>query len=119
MVYEYFVTLRREVELFWKHKWTGATVLFYFNRYLSLLVNIYGLVASDAHTSDQVRGTIRSRVLLSLTPARSYHKRYAESLLVGYIQVLSNNNESCCSCAAEMKAYKIIKVLQYLPWAGM
>ena len=119
MVYEYLVTLRREVELFWNHKWTGAAVLFYFNRYLSLLVNVYGLVASDAHTSVQVRKTIRIRVLLSLTPARSRYKRYAESLLVRYVQVLGNSNESRCSCAAGMKAYKIIEVLQYLPWAGM
>lgn len=53
VIYEYFITLGREVELFWKGEWTGAAVLFFFNRYLSLIVNIYGL-AGDAHMSAQI-----------------------------------------------------------------
>ncbi|KAI1787976.1 hypothetical protein LXA43DRAFT_1184168 [Ganoderma leucocontextum] len=73
VVYEYFITLGREVQLFWKGKWTGAAILFYVNRYLSLAVNIYGL-ASNAHISAQ-------------------------------------------SCPAELKANKVIDIMQYLPWA--
>ncbi len=64
-MYEYFITLGREAELFWKGKWTGAAILFYVNRYLSLIVNIYGL-ASNAQISAQVRGTLGGRVFISL-----------------------------------------------------
>ncbi|KAM5543601.1 hypothetical protein V8D89_002852 [Ganoderma adspersum] len=53
VVYEYFITLRREVQLFWRGKWTGAAILFFFNRYLSLIVYIYGF-AGNAHISAQV-----------------------------------------------------------------
>lgn len=56
VVYEYLITLEREVQLFWKGKWTGAAVLFYFNRYLSLFVNIYAMVLTDdAQISVEVR----------------------------------------------------------------
>ncbi|PIL23038.1 hypothetical protein GSI_14345 [Ganoderma sinense ZZ0214-1] len=52
VVYEYVITLGREVELFWKGRWTGAAILFFFNRYLSLIVVIYGLTG-DAPISAQ------------------------------------------------------------------
>ena len=38
--YEYLVHLPQEVELFWKRKITGASVLFFANRYLSLLAQM-------------------------------------------------------------------------------
>ncbi|KAI0687549.1 hypothetical protein C8Q76DRAFT_760014 [Earliella scabrosa] len=44
IVWEYLITLGQEVELFWANKLTGAAVLFYFNRYLNLVNNIYGIV---------------------------------------------------------------------------
>ena len=44
VVYEYMITLGREVQLFWRRKLTGAAALFYLNRYLSLVVNVYGLI---------------------------------------------------------------------------
>ncbi|KAI0325819.1 hypothetical protein GY45DRAFT_181301 [Cubamyces sp. BRFM 1775] len=37
LTYEYFITFDREVNLFWKRKPTGATVLFLCTRYLALL----------------------------------------------------------------------------------
>ncbi|KAI0788055.1 hypothetical protein C8Q74DRAFT_1196370, partial [Fomes fomentarius] len=40
LVYDYFLTLPAEVNLFWKRRRTGAAVLFFANRYLSLLYNI-------------------------------------------------------------------------------
>ena len=39
--YEYLITLDQEITLFWTRKITGATVLFFCNRYLSLFVTIY------------------------------------------------------------------------------
>ena len=53
ILYDYFITLTLEVELFWKGKCRSATMLFYFNRYLSIIYSIYGL-ASNAHISTQV-----------------------------------------------------------------
>ncbi|KAI0730417.1 hypothetical protein C8Q76DRAFT_613684 [Earliella scabrosa] len=39
--YDYLITLDQELELFWTGKITGATVLFFVNRYLSLFVTVY------------------------------------------------------------------------------
>ena len=47
------ITLGREVELFWKGRLTGAAVLFFFNRYLSLVVDVYGLL-ENMHVPDKV-----------------------------------------------------------------
>ena len=57
VAYEYLITFQREVQLFWKGKWTGAAILFYFNRYLSLVVNLNGF-AANAHLSAQVRESL-------------------------------------------------------------
>ncbi|KAI0765607.1 hypothetical protein BD413DRAFT_574050 [Trametes elegans] len=38
LVYEYLITLDREVALFWRRRVTGASVLFFTNRYLVLVV---------------------------------------------------------------------------------
>ena len=35
--YEYAITVDREVELFWKRKISGATALFFANRYLIIM----------------------------------------------------------------------------------
>ncbi|KAM5543602.1 hypothetical protein V8D89_002853 [Ganoderma adspersum] len=53
VVFEYFITLRCEIQLFWKGKCTGAAILFYFNRYLSLAVNIYEVAFKDYISSTQ------------------------------------------------------------------
>ena len=37
VLYEYIVTFSTEVQLFWGRKITGATVLFFLNRYMKLL----------------------------------------------------------------------------------
>ncbi|TFK89490.1 hypothetical protein K466DRAFT_486714, partial [Polyporus arcularius HHB13444] len=44
LIYEYVITLRREVDFFWKRKLTGASVLFFLNRYLPLVVNAVSFV---------------------------------------------------------------------------
>ena len=50
--YEYLVHLPQEVELFWKRKITGASVLFFANRYLSLLAQTMQFIDP---TSERVR----------------------------------------------------------------
>ncbi|KAI0685066.1 hypothetical protein C8T65DRAFT_748277 [Cerioporus squamosus] len=72
VVYEYMITFGREVELFWKGRLTGAAILFFFNRYLSLLVNVYGLL-ENMHVSDKM--CVRSARL---------HYRWSGRLIISY-----------------------------------
>ena len=43
-LYEYLITLDREVGMIWKRGFSGATTLFLSNRYLMLLDIVFGLV---------------------------------------------------------------------------
>ena len=43
VLYEYLVTVHLEVKSFWKGRFTGAAILFYLNRYTTLLGNMYNL----------------------------------------------------------------------------
>ena len=54
-IYEYSITLREEISLFWMRKWSVATVLFLLNRYLVLGETIVSLVGLSTTLSDQVR----------------------------------------------------------------
>ncbi|KAI0788068.1 hypothetical protein C8Q74DRAFT_653320 [Fomes fomentarius] len=40
LLYEYAITLPAEVNLFWRRRWTGASILFLLNRYVSILFYI-------------------------------------------------------------------------------
>ena len=53
LVYDYLLTFSQEVSLFWNRRWTGATVLFFSNRYLTLFVAILQLL-TYVHMSDTV-----------------------------------------------------------------
>ncbi|KAI0758142.1 hypothetical protein C8Q74DRAFT_1303348 [Fomes fomentarius] len=44
LAYDYIITFDREIELFWKRKRSLSSVLFLFNRYLSLVASILSLV---------------------------------------------------------------------------
>lgn len=80
IVCEYFALLPREVELFWKRKITGASVLFLSNRYMSLLSEVIQNAAIGS-ISSQVRlsGSALDRVLDPgvLKPADTYNCRGA------------------------------------------
>ncbi|PIL24637.1 hypothetical protein GSI_12521 [Ganoderma sinense ZZ0214-1] len=52
LIYDYAITLGREVNLFWTHKYTGASILFFTNRYVTLTWNVMGL-AQLAKISEQ------------------------------------------------------------------
>lgn len=54
LTYEILITFDREVALVWRRKFTGASVLFFLNRYLPILVNVLNL-ASSARMTDAVR----------------------------------------------------------------
>ncbi|TFK91862.1 hypothetical protein K466DRAFT_467551, partial [Polyporus arcularius HHB13444] len=44
VVYDFVITLDREIKLFWTRRLTGATVLFFTIRYMPLLYGILGVV---------------------------------------------------------------------------
>ncbi|RPD72939.1 hypothetical protein L226DRAFT_141745 [Lentinus tigrinus ALCF2SS1-7] len=52
LFFEYFVHLAQEIDLFWKERLTGASVLFLSNRYLSLLNQI--LLVFPSPTSEKL-----------------------------------------------------------------
>ena len=46
LIYDYAVTVTYEVRLFWRKKVTGATLLFFANRYLTLFFYIFDITTS-------------------------------------------------------------------------
>ncbi|RPD68276.1 hypothetical protein L226DRAFT_347266 [Lentinus tigrinus ALCF2SS1-7] len=68
LFFEYFVHLPQEIDLFWKGRLTGASVLFLSNRYLSLLAQVLNLKnpLSDklCHRCEGRLGDIIAAVLL-------------------------------------------------------
>ena len=53
--FEHIITADREIDLFWKHKFSGAVALFFTNRYLLLVVSVLSLVtAFDTSVSAEV-----------------------------------------------------------------
>ncbi|KAI0714612.1 hypothetical protein C8Q76DRAFT_430866 [Earliella scabrosa] len=53
--YDYCLTFIQEIELFWKSAWTGAAVLFFMNRYITLTFKIYAFMSfAPIFTSDSV-----------------------------------------------------------------
>ncbi|RPD57300.1 hypothetical protein L227DRAFT_655695 [Lentinus tigrinus ALCF2SS1-6] len=57
LVYEYAITFGREVDFFWRRKFTGASLLFFLNRYFPLVVNAVSFVGL-APLSDKGCSTI-------------------------------------------------------------
>ncbi|KAI0666894.1 hypothetical protein C8Q78DRAFT_983444 [Trametes maxima] len=56
LCYEWLITFDREITLFWRRKFTGATALFLTNRYLPICIQILNLAPSHALMSDAVSG---------------------------------------------------------------
>ncbi|KAI0709856.1 hypothetical protein C8Q76DRAFT_82092 [Earliella scabrosa] len=56
LLYDYCLTFIQEIELFWMSAWTGAAVLFFMNRYITLVFKIYAFLsfAPALFTSDAV-----------------------------------------------------------------
>ncbi len=70
LLFEYALTLDREVAIFWKRKATGASVLFLSNRYISL-VAYSARIALMGHWSCVVRVvSYHLYPIISLTAAR-------------------------------------------------
>ncbi|KAI0629251.1 hypothetical protein C8Q77DRAFT_1220429 [Trametes polyzona] len=89
--FEYFLTLDREVELFWKRKFTGASALFLSNRYLPLLTIILEMCQS--------------------TPM-------SDRVCIGLAHVVHLECDVSFSCTMFVKMTSVVSVLQYFPWAA-
>ncbi|KAI0682958.1 hypothetical protein C8T65DRAFT_595699 [Cerioporus squamosus] len=87
VIYESFVTLDREVTCFWTAKWTGAPLLFFANKWISMAFYFTTLVSFASFSSDKVSN-------LTLQNACHFY-----------------------SCSIFAFTQEAILVLQYLPWA--
>ena len=54
LVYEYVITFDLEVHMFWHGQWTGASILFFMNRYVPILAYVVTLLEFIS-MSDEVR----------------------------------------------------------------
>ena len=61
LLYDYTITFPYEVRLFWQKKATGATVLFFANRYLTLFYYIF-VLSTNVSMSDAV--SLRDLVII-------------------------------------------------------
>ncbi|TBU61948.1 hypothetical protein BD310DRAFT_812246, partial [Dichomitus squalens] len=82
-LYDFSVTYTDEVVCFWRGKWTGATVLFFLNRYVALLSTlfefIYGFVPCtessvryNPHLSYSIRLLTCQPIDVAFSGLRSY-----------------------------------------------
>ncbi|RPD59057.1 hypothetical protein L226DRAFT_614175 [Lentinus tigrinus ALCF2SS1-7] len=52
-IYNTFVTFDREVKYFWTAKWTGASLLYFANKWISMAVYVLGMAALASLPSDK------------------------------------------------------------------
>lgn len=111
--YEYLITLDQEVTLFWRRKWTGATVLFFATRYLGLLSFTILSAATYAPLSVKVRTSsfLYSEIVLMVGP-QEVRSSVCSSRL--------NTHRTCCtfSCTPLTYVQAYFSVSQYIAWAG-
>ncbi|KAI0640732.1 hypothetical protein C8Q79DRAFT_920930, partial [Trametes meyenii] len=69
VLYDFLITFGEEVRLFWGRKFTGASLLFFINRYWTLLANDIFMPLSFARVSDNVRSHALPSTCDALTKA--------------------------------------------------
>ena len=57
ILYEHLITADREIDLFWKPKFSGAAALFLTNRYLILVYSVFGVAFTYLSVSAEVSQT--------------------------------------------------------------
>lgn len=111
-MFEYVTTLDREVELFWSKSFSGASVLFFLNRYTALATFLYDLTIFIP-MSDWVSHSTLSDV--PATNCRCPEVRL-EFNAQGIAMVLTTG--SWCSCSVTAKAMFATFILNFLFPAG-
>ncbi|KAI0740460.1 hypothetical protein C8Q76DRAFT_194623 [Earliella scabrosa] len=70
IIYDFLITFPNEVNSFWRSKWTGATMLFFLNRYVPLLStvvnNLSSIIPSSLCSVRQGRIVSRNASILSM-----------------------------------------------------
>ncbi|KAH9944974.1 uncharacterized protein BXZ73DRAFT_38142 [Epithele typhae] len=96
IIYDYTITFGREVDLFWTKRFSGATVLFIANKYISLINHLFDLsLFLPIRVSDRV------------------------NVRVDTCQVASTlHSLSIFSCDLHAKLFSSVDYLQYVPWAA-
>ncbi|TFK85093.1 hypothetical protein K466DRAFT_552588 [Polyporus arcularius HHB13444] len=65
LLYEYVITIDREVNSFWHRAPTGASILFLSNRYLSFVVNVLGLIEFKQWSDESCASIARGLAVLT------------------------------------------------------
>ena len=111
LVYDYAITFPYEVRLFWRRKATGASLLFFANRYLTLFIYIF-----DMMTNVSMSDAVSFRDL-------SHHLIDTDSLHLKDVGVPFSIPEKSepifvrYSCNRVVWFIQMPSTLQYLPWA--
>uniref|UniRef100_A0A5K1K673 Probable 3-oxoacyl-[acyl-carrier-protein] reductase oxidoreductase (EC) n=1 Tax=Ganoderma boninense TaxID=34458 RepID=A0A5K1K673_9APHY len=87
-IYDCTITFPREVELFWGHPFTGASLLFLLNKYLYLAILVVD-VCNFASMSDKAIGTLPYFVWALYSSMRAYALSRRHRILSATILVLS------------------------------
>ncbi|RPD81463.1 hypothetical protein L226DRAFT_608688 [Lentinus tigrinus ALCF2SS1-7] len=89
LFYDFVITSGREVNLFWTKKLTGASALFFFIRYVTLVYEILDVVSSVFTLSDKVRikdlrveFPLRVTIVFSAMRAHGLLKNWVLSVLI-------------------------------------
>ncbi|KAI1783671.1 hypothetical protein LXA43DRAFT_1045563 [Ganoderma leucocontextum] len=109
IVYEYLITVGAEVELFWRRKITGASVLFLTNRYLVLFYNLSLLRALWPFTL-----SVRSFIFFSNAVNADSGGRgtYPVQRCFPPVEAL------IISCAQWANGTRAVEILCYVPWGA-
>ncbi|KAI0654314.1 hypothetical protein C8Q70DRAFT_925975 [Cubamyces menziesii] len=78
VLYEYIVTLGDEVDLFWKRKISSASIIFFLNRYLTILG--YVLDSGTFHVQTDIVSSTQYRACLPLDLLRYFPQAIFSSL---------------------------------------
>ncbi|RPD62693.1 hypothetical protein L227DRAFT_609267 [Lentinus tigrinus ALCF2SS1-6] len=58
LVYEYAITFDQEVHMFWAGRWTGASILFFMNRYIPILAYVVALMEFISMSDKAAEGLV-------------------------------------------------------------
>lgn len=113
MLYEHLVTLGTEIRLFWRRKITGASILFFVNRYMMLLHNLLSLRLYSPFTGNSV-----SMIAFASPPSRL--TEFTGVCLLRNDLGASSSLTPCSDsrCSQYIFTHKTFALLDYIPWGG-
>ncbi len=113
LFHDAFITFDREVACVWKARLTGASLLFFANRWITVMLYAMSLISLASFPSDKV-SSLDPGCRHKLTRNRGWCIQYHFWQIHGYIEVTVD----VCSCSWFQRAVEAILVLQNVPGAG-